>query len=60
MIDISMIEPALLEVLSPLFVEMEELCQALDEEEFVDALRRLYDSVNVVDRNILLLKPDKR
>ena len=60
MIDISMIEPALLEVLSPLFVEMEELCQALDEEEFVDALRRLYGSVNVVDRNILLLKPDKR
>ena len=29
-IDISMIEPDLLEVLSPLFCEMEELCQALD------------------------------
>ena len=44
-IDISLLSADLLEVLSPLFMEMEELSQALDSEEFIDAVGRLYDSV---------------
>ena len=39
---------------------MEELSQALDAEEFVDAVGRLYDSVSMPEKNILLLKPTKR
>lgn len=59
-IDISLIPADLLEVLSPLFCEMDELCQALDAEEFIDAVGRLYDSVTVPERNVLMLKPDQR
>ena len=58
-IDISPLSADLLEVLSPLFVEMEELSQALDAEEFIDAVGRLYDSVSMPDKNTLLLKPTK-
>jgi len=59
-IDISPLSADLLEVLSPLFMEMEELSQALDAEEFVDAVGRLYDSLALPQKNILLLKPDKK
>jgi hypothetical protein len=53
-IDISGLNPELLEVLTPLFVEMEELGQTLDEDEFIDAVGRLYDSVTIPEKNILL------
>lgn len=59
-IDISLLSADLLEVLSPLFMEMEELSQALDAEEFIDAVGRLYDSLSLPQKGILLLKPDKR
>ena len=59
-IDISPLSADLLEVLSPLFMEMEELSQALDAEEFIDAAGRLYDSLTLPQKNVLLLKPDKR
>ena len=59
-IDISPLSADLLEVLSPLFVEMEELSQALDAEEFIDAVGRLYESLSMPDKNVLLLKPTKR
>jgi len=41
-------------------MEMEELSQALDAEEFIDAVGRLYDSLPLPQKNILLLKPDQR
>ena len=41
-------------------MEMEELSQALDAEEFIDAVGRLYESVSMPEKNILLLKPSKR
>ena len=51
-IDISSLSHELLEVLTPLFCELEELGksedpqgQSLDLDEFVDALGRLYDQV---------------
>ena len=50
----------LLEVMSPLFCEMDELCHSLDSDEFIDAVGRLYDSVSMPEKNILLLKPDQR
>ena len=59
-IDISLLSADMLEVLSPLFMEMEELSQALDAEEFIDAVGRLYDSLSLPQKNILMLKPDKR
>ena len=39
---------------------MEELCQALDMEEFVDALGRLYETLPIPDKDKLLFKPDKK
>lgn len=59
-IDISPLSADLLEVLSPLFMEMEELSQALDADEFIDAVGRLYDSVAMPEKTILLLKQDAR
>ena len=53
-IDISKLSPELLEVLTPLFCEMEELGQTLDEDEFIDAAGRLYDSVPLPQKNIIL------
>ena len=46
-IDISLLSADLLEVLSPLFMEMEELSQALDAEEFIDAVGRLYNTLSL-------------
>jgi len=45
----------LLEVLTPLFCEMEEMGQTLDEEEFIDAAGRLYESVSLPEKNALLM-----
>lgn len=51
-IDISSVSPGLLEIMTPLFCELEELGKSedpeqatLDIDEFVDALGRLYDQV---------------
>ena len=57
-IDITKISPDLLEVLTPLFCEMEELGQTLDEEEFCDALSRLYESVPLPEKNLILSMRD--
>ena len=35
---------------------MEELGMSLDQEEFLDAARRLYDSVTIPERGILIQK----
>lgn len=53
-IDITGISPELLEVLTPLFCEMEELGQTLDEDEFIDAAGRLYESIPLPEKNIIL------
>ena len=53
-IDITGISPELLEVLTPLFCEMEELGQTLDEDEFIDAAGRLYESIPIPEKNIIL------
>ena len=55
-IDISMIDTDLLEVLSPLLIELEEINQPLDEGEFSDALNRLYESSSLPYKEILVLK----
>lgn len=39
---------------------MEELNQALDGDEFVDALGRLYESVSKPEKDMMLLKPNQR
>jgi hypothetical protein len=57
-IDITKINPDLLEVLTPLFCEMEELGQTLDEDEFCDALSRLYESVPLPEKNLILSMRD--
>ena len=55
-IDISMLDTDLLEVLSPLFIELEEIGQPLDQEEFQGALGRLYESLSLPQKDVLLLK----
>ena len=57
-IDISMLDTDLLEVLSPLFIELEEIGQPLDQEEFLGALGRLYESLSLPQKDVLLLKKD--
>lgn len=59
-IDITNVPSELLEVLGPLFCEMEDLCQALDVEEFVDAIGRLYDTLSIPDREKLMMRGDKK
>ena len=53
-IDISQLKPELLEIMTPLFWEMEELGQTLDWHEFVDAWKLLYSTLNICDKNKLL------
>jgi hypothetical protein len=59
-IDITNVPSELLEVLGPLFCEMEDLCQALDIEEFIDAIGRLYDTLSIPDREKLMMRVDKK
>lgn len=59
-IDISSIPSGLLEVLGPLFCEMEELSQALDLDEFIEAVGCLYETLSIPDKDKLLLKLGKR
>lgn len=55
-----MLSPRLLEILTPLFCELEELGRqdaeggTLDLDEFVDAVSRLYDQVAHPDKHILM------
>lgn len=46
--------PEVLEIFTPLFCEMEELGQTLDADEFVDATKRLYKTLTVPEKNMLL------
>lgn len=58
LIDITRLDTTLLQVMSPLFMEIEELGQPLDMQEFCDALSRLFDSVTLPEKDILLLRAD--
>jgi len=58
-IDIAGLSAELLEVLTPLFCEMEELGQSLDEEEFIDACCRLYESLSLPEKNVLVNQRQK-
>ena len=58
-IDISLIDPNLLEAISPVLIELEELGEPLDSEEFCDALGRLYDTVSLPTKEVLLMKKTK-
>ena len=58
-IDISSLETDLLQVLSPLFVEMEELGMSLDQDEFIDAACRLYESVTLPEKSVLTNRKER-
>lgn len=58
-IDISQLSPDILEVFTPLFWEMEELEQSLDLEEFIDASMRLYDTLKLPEKNLVLSIKDQ-
>lgn len=53
-IDISVMSPEILQIFTPLFCEMEEMNQTLDLEEFVDASKRLYETLTVFDKDMVL------
>jgi hypothetical protein len=59
-IDISRVNTELLEVLSPLLIELEEINEALSLEDFQAAMSRLYDSLAPPQRDILCLKKANR
>ncbi len=58
-IDISALTPEVLEIFTPLFCEMEELAQTLDLEEFVDASKRLLDTLTIPERDLILATGEK-
>jgi hypothetical protein len=58
-IDISTLRPEVLECLMPLFWEMEEMGQTLDWGEFINALKRLYNTLSVTEKNELLATSHK-
>lgn len=58
-IDISVMQPEILEAFTPLFVEMEELAQTLDTEEFVDASKRLFDTLTIPERDMIMATNEK-
>jgi 5S rRNA maturation endonuclease (ribonuclease M5) len=53
-IDISILSPKILDIFTPLFCEMEELGQSLDVEEFIDASMRLYETLKLPEKNLIL------
>jgi hypothetical protein len=55
-IDITMLDTPLLEVMAPLFEELEQLGEPLDRAEFLNAISRLYESVPLPQKEVLLLK----
>lgn len=58
-IDLSLIEAELLGVLEQIFTEMEQLQQALSEEEFIDACCRLYETLPMPEKR-MLFNPKKQ
>jgi len=58
-IDISKLTPEMLQIFTPLFWEMEDLEQTLDLEEFIDASMRLYDTLKLHEKSLVLNIKDK-
>mmetsp|Transcript_7635 Transcript_7635/g.7013 ORF Transcript_7635/g.7013 Transcript_7635/m.7013 type:complete len:149 (-) Transcript_7635:269-715(-) len=53
-IDISSLPAEVLENLSLLLIEMDQMGETLDQEEFIDSAMRLYPTLNVHQKNTLL------
>lgn len=49
-----MLSAELLAVFKPLFEELESFSESLDAEEFVDSSLRLYKTLNVQERSLIL------
>jgi len=58
-IDISLLTPELLNIFTPLLAEMEELAQTLDKDEFVDASMRLYETLKIPEKDLLITASEK-
>jgi len=53
-IDLHTLPTDILEAFSPLLCEMEELGTTLNAEEFLDSSYRLYNTLNISERNLIL------
>jgi len=53
-INISQLTSEVLEIMTPLFWEMEEMSQTLDQNEFIEATKMLYNTLSVHDKNKLI------
>lgn len=53
-IDISSLDEKQLNVLTPLFIEMESMGMTLDSNEFIEAAKRLYAAVPLPDKAVLV------
>ena len=59
-ISLDNVSAEILEIFSPLFVELENLGESLDREEFVDSARELYNTLGVVQKEAILhFAPEK-
>jgi hypothetical protein len=59
-INMDSIDHQLLKIIMPLLVELEELNQPLNFEEFIDSMENLLKTLNNIEKNILLGKSKKR
>jgi len=53
-IDLHSLPTKILEIFQPLLIEMEELGTTLNQEEFLDASLRLYATLNIQERALIL------
>lgn len=53
-IDLQTLPTEILEIFTPLLCEMEEISTTLDREEFLEASLRLYQTLNIHQKNLIL------
>ena len=59
-INLDHVSAEILEIFAPLFIELENLGESLDREEFVDSARELYNSLDVIQKETILhFAPEK-
>ena len=59
-ISLDNVSAEILEIFSPLFVELENLGESLDRDEFVDSARELYNTLGVIQKEAILhFAPEK-
>ena len=59
-IDMNTVDPLILKIILPLLVELEDLKQPLNFEEFVDSMENLLKTLNTAEKDVFLTKTKKK